>query len=269
MRAFDVHHHQPTGGPPEELFRVPPRDEFERWIAGASPLDDAEVVVALHPPSYYVLTAGIADTRRLNDLVHAVALARPATTVAVGTVEPHHGDAALLEIDRLGGELGFAAIAWRARAQGVFADAPMMTTFVARAADAGLVPMLHASARSGNEKLWRIWRLVEQFPSVTFVLLGALSEWDQLQAILAQPERAKNCLYDLAHLHGEPEQIEMLAARLGVERLIFGTGAHCDPVSSTTLSPGQIGASSLADALKRAVLWDNAARLFAVKEPAP
>ena len=269
VQVFDVHRHFDHPPADEALFRVPPRAEHVEFAEGVAAMSGPrrldEVFVAVHPPSYYVLTEGIEATRRLNDLAHSVAEVHGAGVVPVGTVEPHHGEAALAEIDRVALELGLTALGWRPRAQGVFADAPTMTSLVARAADRGLVPMVHASAGSGNEALWRVWRLAERFPSVPIVVLGALSDWDQKQEVLAQPDRASNVVYDLTGFFGEAEDIEGVAARLGAERLVFGSGAGCDLLVDGDRAARVVADSALAEPLKRAVLWDNAARLFGLE----
>jgi predicted TIM-barrel fold metal-dependent hydrolase len=129
-------------------------------------------------------------------------------------------------------------------------------------ADNGLVPLVHAMPRSGNEALWRLWHLAEQFPSVPMVAVGALATWDQQQAILAEPGRAKNIVYDTSGLANGAESLLALAECLGPERLVFGSGAHCDePLDAAHLAE-ELAQSRLPEPLKRAVLWDNAARLF-------
>jgi len=268
MKIFDIHHHFACGTGELGLFRVPRREDFAGWIQSCAALPlAADSRIALQPPPYYVLTQGLEDTRRLNDLTRAVADAMGAPVpalapVVLGTVEPHHGEAALEEIDRMARELRFAGIAWRHRAHGTFVDGPIMSKYVARAADNGLVPLLHAMPRSGNEALWRVWRLAEQFPSVPIVVVGALASWDQTQAILAEPNRAKNIIYDTSSVANGPDALLPLAERLGPERLVFGSGAHCDEPLDAAQPAGELTRSNLPAPLQRAILWDNAAKLF-------
>lgn len=269
MNVFDIHRHFAFGPEPSGelgLLRVPQRSDFAGWVKSSPDVPlAADSRVALQPPAYYVLTQGLEDTRRLNDLTRAVADALGARApVVLGTVEPHHGEEALAEIDRMARELRFAGIAWRHRAHGTFVDGPIMSKYVARAADRGLVPLLHGMPRSGNEALWRVWRLAEQFPSVPIVVVGALASWDQTQAILAEPGRAKNVVYDTSGLANGPDALLPLAERLGPERLVFGSGAHCDEPLTAAQLAGDIARSSLPAPLQRAILWDNAARLFSL-----
>jgi predicted TIM-barrel fold metal-dependent hydrolase len=264
MQALDIHRHIALGAEEHSLFRVPQRADFARWVTASRDLaTGGECRLALQPPPYFVLTNGLEDVRRLNDLTYALKQALGARApVAFGTVEPHHGDAGLPEIDRIARELKFTGVAWRHRANGAFVDAPAMQAFVKRAHEHGLVPVLHGAPRSGNEAIWRVWRLAEQFPSITMVVLGALASWDQQSAILAEPKRAPNVVYDITGMWGEPETLVAVAERLGAERLLFGSGAHCDePLDSERLAR-RIEKSEIPDALKRAVLWGNAARVL-------
>jgi predicted TIM-barrel fold metal-dependent hydrolase len=264
MQALDIHAHVAVTADEHSLFRVPQRPDFERWIAASKDVAArGECRIALQPPPYYVLTEGIEDTRRLNDLTHALKQALGARApVAFGTVEPHHGEAVgLAEIDRLA-KLKFAGVAWRHRANGAFVDSPITQALVRRAHEQGLVPVLHGAPRSGNEAIWRAWALAERFPSINLIVLGALSSWDQQTAILAEPKRAPNVVYDVSGMWGEPETLVAIAERLGAERLLFGSGAHCDEALDAERLAQRIQKSAIPDALKRAVLWGNAARVL-------
>jgi predicted TIM-barrel fold metal-dependent hydrolase len=266
LRLFDVHRHIVPDSGDEEVFRVPERADFKAWIEawrGGSPQEAEGVACALMPPAFYNLTNGIEDTRRLNDLVHAVCRARGASAaVAIGIVEPLHGEVALAEIDRAASELGMVGLVWRHRAQGIFVDAPIMQRLVERAAERRLVPMLHASPRSGNEALWRIWGLAERFPQVPMIVLGALTTWDDQQTIIGCGDRARNVHYDTAGFFGEPRQLGTLAERLGPHRLVFGSGAHCTAEDDVAGRAQEIAESDLPDALKRAILVENARTLL-------
>jgi predicted TIM-barrel fold metal-dependent hydrolase len=93
-------------------------------------------------------------------------------------------------------------------------------------------------------------------------VLGALSSWDQQTAILAEPKRAPNVVYDVSGMWGEPETLIAVAERLGAERLLFGSGAHCDEPLDQDRIARRIEKSGIPEALKRAVLWGNAARVL-------
>jgi predicted TIM-barrel fold metal-dependent hydrolase len=272
LETIDIHRRIVPDSAEHELFRVPERADFASWIAGARLSADANESVryAIVPPAFYALGQGIADTRRLNDLVRAVQDSwGKRVPAAFGVVEPHHGDAALDEIDRIAGELRLTGIVWRHRAHGVYADVPIMTRFVERAAGHGLVPMLYGTPRSMNEPLWRIWKLAGQFPDVPIIVLGALADWDQLQHILAAPDRAPNVHYETSGFFGEPDDLAGLAQRIGPHRLVYGCGA-CGAVPSLDGGFGtHIARSALPRDLKHAILSGNARRLLRLEGPAP
>src|SRR5688572_1796624 len=71
----------------------------------------------LCPPTYYSLSNGIVDNRRINDLLLGMA-ARSGDRV-MGVAEPRFQDEAVAEIDRIAG-LGAAGMVWCPRAQGIF-----------------------------------------------------------------------------------------------------------------------------------------------------
>jgi predicted TIM-barrel fold metal-dependent hydrolase len=265
VEMIDIHRRIVPDVAEDALFRVPERGDFTSWIA-ATPLtaDKKENThYAVLPPAFYALSQGLADTRRLNDLMRAVRTANGGhAPAAFGIVEPHHGEAALEEIDRIAGELRLTGIVWRHRAHGVYADVPIMTKFVARAAERGLVPMMYASPGSMNESLWRVWNLAEQFPSVPMIALGALADWEHLQQIMATPERAANVHYDTSDFFGEPDDLAAVAKRLGAHRLVYG-GGGCGAAPKLDHDFGdRLAQSALADDVKRAILSGNARRLL-------
>lgn len=263
MEIIDIHRRIVPDLAEDQLFRVPEHSDFASWIAGAGLAASEDSRYALVPPAFYVLSQGLADTRRLNDLMRAIKddLGTHAPA-AFGIVEPHHGEAALDEIDRIADELHLTGIVWRHRAHGVYADVPIMSRFIARAAERGLVPMMYASPHSMNESLWRIWNLAEQFADVPMIVLGALADWEHLQQILATPERAANVHYDLSDFFGEPGDLAGIAKRLGAHRLVYGGGA-CGARANLNQSLGtHIAQGALTDDVKQAILSGNARRLL-------
>jgi predicted TIM-barrel fold metal-dependent hydrolase len=267
MRVFDIHVHFGLGGDEFELLEVPARADFARRVdayLAELPGGVEGANGALLPPMYYALPGGVEDTRRLNDLVAAVRAAAPGRfPAAFGVVEPHHAEAALAEIDRIAGELGLAGLVFSHRAHGAIADVAITLRCVERAAARGLLPMLHATPFSGNEALWRVWRVAEMFADVPIVALGALSNFDQTEQILANPERAPNLRYDTSGVLGSFGRFERLAERLGPHRLVYGSGAH-DRRAAARAGRQFIAIleSALPEDVKVQILWGNAAALL-------
>jgi predicted TIM-barrel fold metal-dependent hydrolase len=264
-RVFDFHVHLGLAADESDLFEVPPRAGFERWLTGwARPGADGGRRHVLMPPTFYAWPNGLEDTRRLNDLVFAAQRAdRRACPAAFGVVEPHHGEAALDEIDRVANELGMTGLVWRHRGHGVFADVPIMAKFVARAAERALLPVFHVTPRSGNEALWRVWRLAEQFPDVPMVALGALSSWDQVEQIVSNPGRAPNLRYETSEMSEGPRVLDRLVVALGAERLLYGSGVHNLRDAEVYASAhAAIAGSDLPPRTKERILWRNASELL-------
>ncbi len=266
MTSLDVHRHVGMGAGEYDLFPVPPAGEIAAWVAQWAAGEGREGGAAiLSPPPYYKLTNGLEDTRRLNDMMATlVAEGGDNAVAACGTVEPHHGDAALPEIDRMARELGLKGVVWRHRAQGIYADHPVMYRFVARALDNGLVPMMHATL-STNETLWRYKRMADKFAGHAIVILGALYEWDQKLEILAEPEAASNLIYDTAQVTA-PSIIEEMVEILGEHRLVFGSGFEYRPGALALADSARaIDQAKLSDVARAMVMAGNAAALFGVE----
>jgi predicted TIM-barrel fold metal-dependent hydrolase len=266
MISLDVHRHIGMGAGEYDLFAVPPAGEISAWVARWAASEGGEGGPAiLSPPPYYKLTNGLDDTRRLNDLMAAlIAEGGDNAVAACGTVEPHHGDAALPEIDRMARELGLKGVVWRHRAQGIYADHPVMARFVTRALDNGLVPMVHATL-STNETLWRYKKMAEKFAGHRIVVLGALYEWDQKLEILAEPEAAPNLIYDTAQVTA-PSIIEEMVETLGADRIVFGSGFEYRPGPQALADSGRaIDQAKLRDEARRKLMSENAAAIFGLE----
>lgn len=261
MRTIDIHCHIGLSHDECDLFTVPPYAGFDRWIAAGSAPGEVEAVAM--PPTFYALPDGLGDTARLNDLMAAWRVNTHRCVAAFGVVEPHHGDDALPEIDRIAA-LGLKGIVWRHRAHGVFADVPVMARFAERAATLGLVLALHASRHSGNEAIWRLWYLAEAFPAVTFVALGAFGDFEQQEEILNNAGRAPNLRYDLSDLRSGHD-LKRLVDVLGADRLLYGTGAHdVGAAREAGRHRRLVLATPVPDAAKERILWRNAVELLAL-----
>ena len=266
MISLDVHRHVGMGADEYDLFAVPPAGELSAWVSQWAASEGREGGAAiLSPPPYYKLTNGLEDTRRLNDMMAAlVAEGGDNAVAACGTVEPHHGDAALPEIDRMARELGLKGVVWRHRAQGIYADHPVMYRFVARALDNGLVPMMHATL-STNETLWRYKKMADRFAGHAIIVLGALYEWDQKLEVLAEPEAAPNLIYDTAQVTA-PSIIEEMVEILGEHRLVFGTGFEYRAAPQALADSARaIEQAKLSDVARQKVMAGNAAALFGLE----
>jgi predicted TIM-barrel fold metal-dependent hydrolase len=225
-------------------------------IGAALEVSRPDLRCLLTPPIYYSLANGIADNRAVNDALLAAAATRPGWR-ACGVAEPKYGAAAFAEIERLA-TLGAAGVVWSPRAQGVFGNDHSLAELCRHAHGLGLVSMIHSAPYSVNEGLWRLWALAAGCPGVPLLLIGACESWENIQHIREHNGGGENLFYDLSLL-SESWDLDALAADVGAERLLFGSGGA--DLFERTL--GIVERSGLSAQARDAILSGNAGGLFA------
>jgi predicted TIM-barrel fold metal-dependent hydrolase len=227
-------------------------------------MDAAAVRQAVVIPSHdYVRPGGIADTRRINDAIAAYRdRRRDRFPVAIGIVEPQHGDATFGELERIHGDLGLAGVSFHARFQGVSMEDSRIARYLERMGELGLVPLLHAMTESVDESLWKIAVVARAFPDLPMLVLDAFSTFEGTKEATPVAEACPNLLWDTS-LAYTFDFIEVFAGRFGAESVVFGTDLYSPPLGrriSHVLD--QIGEASLTDGDKAAIVGGNARRLF-------
>lgn len=206
------------------------------------------------PPAFYPLAEGIADNRRLNDLM--LEFAATCDGRAYGVAEPKYEDAARAEIERIARK-GAVGVVWSPRAQGVFADDGHMAGLVRFAASAGLVSLIHSAPYSINESLARVWHLAAQCRDLPIVVLGALASWENVQAIQQGRQDLPALYYDISGV-ASVRDLGGLVAAIGPERFLFGSGGarfHAATLDVVERCPFD-------DEAKTLILAQNARRLI-------
>ena len=270
FEVLDVHHHvgnafRALGG---SLERTPDlaaedyaRSEIESRL---TIMDAAGVAQALVIPGHgYERASGIADTRRENDAIAAYRDATPDRFPgAIGIVEPRDGEASFEELDRCKNELGLAGISFHTRFQGVSLDSQWILQYVARMAELGLVPVVHAMNETPEEALWKLAVVARSIPETQILALDAFGSYEATRECSFIAEVAPNIIFDTS-LSYNFDFIEDFARRFGSERVAFGTDLYSTPVGRriSHLLP-QIIESSLSDVDKQLILAGNARRLF-------
>ena len=113
---------------------------------------------------------------RSNDTVAAYRQRDPRRfPVAAGIVEPLHGARSLQELERIKHELRLEGVVWHNRFQGVALDHELMRPLLRKVSELGLVPLVHTNAESNLEAAWRLERLANEFPELTFIAMDALA----------------------------------------------------------------------------------------------
>lgn len=221
---------------------------------------DAAVITPAHD---YLRPRGITDTRRVNDIIAMYRDTCPQRFVAaVGVTEPLYGEAGLAEVDRCATELGLKGMSIHARFQGVPTDSVHVAAIVARCADNGIIPIIHAIASSPDEALWRVERLGRRFPTITLLVLDAFSSFEQGEQVLAVAERVPNLVFDTA-LSYSTQMLGPFIARHGAERLILGTDLYSPPLAyhNQHLLP-QLLEADISEPEKRLILAGNLRRIL-------
>ena len=275
FEVLDVHHHvgnafgalggDLTSAPDAETEAYRLREVEDRLRI----MDEAEVERAVVIPGHgYQRPNGIADTRAENDAIARYRDARPDRfPAAIGIVEPRDGEASLAELDRVKHELGLAGISFHTRFQGVSLDSRWILAYVARMAELGLVPVVHAMNETPEEALWKLAVLARSIPDTPVLALDPFSSYEATRECFFIAEVAPNILFDTS-LSYNFDFIEDFARSFGADRVVFGTDLYSTPVGRriSHLLP-QILESSLSDEDKRKILAGNARRLFGLSEP--
>jgi hypothetical protein len=183
---------------------------------------------------------------------------------AVGIVKPAYGEASFAELERCKHELGLAGISFHTRFQGVSLDSRFILAYVARMAELGLLPVIHAMNETPEEALWKLAVLARSIPDTPILALDAFGSYEATRECFFIAEVAPNICFDTS-LSYNFDFIEDFARQFGAERVVFGTDLYSHPVGRriSHLLP-QIKASALSREQKTAILSGNARRLFGV-----
>jgi predicted TIM-barrel fold metal-dependent hydrolase len=274
MEVIDVHQHVGELASHGRVAKSSLEDDATYRVAA---MDAAEIDWAIIQPSHsYMRPDGIVDTMRVNDSIAAFrALASDRFRIALGTVEPTHGERSLPEIVRCRETLGLNGLSWHHRFQGTPLDTPLMKPILGTMADLGLVPLVHTNANSTIEAPWRAQRLAQQFPQLTFLALDAFHNHEVAQQTLFIAEQTPNILWDLSGpllvWNLGWDVVSTWIRRHGGERLVFGGDLA---YSNTSRPPGgrsllrdMLLASDLPEEAKAQILGGNVRRAFAAHLP--
>jgi len=261
LDVLDCHHHVGETG---DIPGLPDSaDESAEPAARLSIMDRAgvaqAVVIAAHG---YDRADGIAANRAQNDAVARFRDACPERfPYAVGVVEPY-GERALDELRRCRDELGLRGISFHPRFQGTALDSPWVHTAVARVAELGMVPVLHAINETPDEALWKVAQLGRALPGVPMLVLDAFATFESAKQASFVAELCPDLLFDTSLSHGF-DMPALFARRFGARRLLFGTDLYPPPVGrriSHVLD--EIREWDLPPDEKAAILAGNCRRLF-------
>jgi uncharacterized protein len=271
-RVFDVHQHIGTlvvhaddDGPEAAVSSDQGR---RRELMGRYGVTQAAVAPSLQ----YERPEGWRDTCRLNDTAAAYRDSAPDDfPVAFGTVDLLSGAAnCLTELERMSGELGLAGVMWHHRYQGMFLDDRRMHPLLDKAQELGLVVAVHLFADSAMEAPDALERLAVAHPDATLLTLDAFTAFAQVKALLPVLERCPNIVLDTAGVFPLGRLVDVVAAAVGTDRLVFGSDMYARP-KMWNYPAGLLEvctSEELDDTQRSAILFGNAATLFDLSTPA-
>jgi predicted TIM-barrel fold metal-dependent hydrolase len=217
-------------------------------------MDAAGVDLAVARP----MGAGlIVDHRAGNDLV----LKAGPRIKGLATVNPWWGGKALDELARCR-DLGAVGLFLDPARQGFFPTEPVATPVVERAADYGWPVMMKTGAYIYADIL-ALAEVARAFPQATFIagFGGYADMWFEMPIAL---RNAPNLLLDASMIWGAG--IKEIVERHGPGRVLFG-GA--EPRNRYAVALKTIDRLGLDEASRRAILHDNAARVFKIEGGRP
>ncbi len=262
MEVCDIHHHlgSLTGGSLQDDEGWTDRDYQTRLAVMAENEVD---FVAILASTGYIQADGIKATMRVNDTVAAYRARDPRRfPIAAGIVEPLHGSASLGELERMKHQLGLEGVVWHHRFQGLAVDHPLMRPILKKVSELGLVPFVHTNAESNLEAAWRLERLANEFPELTFVAMDALWGNANSQMVLEIAKRTPNILWDNSGGH-RASFLKRFVEEAGSEKLVLGSTYYSSPPSYRKNGELEtIRESGLSDTDMANVLALNVKRLF-------
>ena len=217
---------------------------------------------AIMPGHSYSAPGGARDVSAINDRLLAYrAVAPDRFPVVAGTVDPRHGKAAVEEVRRVH-DLGMTALSWHHRMQGLPMDHPVMFDIVGRMAELSMVAMIHCYAHGDFEAPWRLRRLADAFPSVTFVALDAMTSPENLELIVEAARNHDNIHLDLTSGVLGVDGIRRCVAQLGPGRLLFGTNYYSMGRPMQLEEQALLAAAELPDEATALIAGGNARQIF-------
>lgn len=262
--VFDVHTHPMLEQTP--LFGVP--HSAADYLSAAAGLDVRHVGALVMAPR-----GDLKKTRRQNDLVLALAASSKGRFLALGSVHPADGAAALTEVDRLAGG-GARGLKLHPNTQEFDVADPAVRAVVARAAIHGLPVLFDAYSPFDPAQPGKFVRLAMEVPESRLILAHAHGPaFPQLlvyEVLARYPWWNRNVWVDISAtgplLSGGPfsEQFVWVLRKVGVERVLFGSDFPLDDPARAVAAVAGLG---FTDAELSRIFYENAMELFRPDHP--
>ena len=220
---------------------------------------------------HQALAGDTGAVRAGNDGIIALASAQPGV-VAVATVHPYDGEAALAELARVAAA-GVKLLKLHAHTQRFDVDDPRVEALVRRAGELGLVVLMdNAGILPGDHE--KLFNLVVRVPGTKFILahMGGMNFrfWNILVfARTADGFAMDNLYFDISGpvlLAGSPLEDELVwtLRNVGIDHVLLGSDY---PQLGLAAAVDALGRLDLTAEEKAKIRWHNAARLFGLEAP--
>ena len=182
-------------------------------------------------------------------------------------VNPHFGDAAMVELERCIEELGYVGMKFHPKQEHFSIDNKMVDPFVEKAAEYKIPIMVHTEMWTRGDEPWRLVNLCKRFPEVTF-FMGHMGHDDSSVQRLTIPRIASdvdNLILESSSTTTDPwATYAGPALMLGPERIVYGSDAG--PFHHNAINLLKIDLLDLDSETKRLILGGNVIRVLKLDE---
>lgn len=148
--------------------------------------------------------------------------------IGICWADPHLGDAALRECERCVRDLHYCALKFHPPYQRFPFDGALMDPFADLARELGVPIIAHLDAKIGGAEPWRMVRLAQRHPDVTFVMAHMGRDLTAIQdgSIARLVSRVPNIVLEASSTTTDGYGVfQQPAEILGPERIIYGSDA--------------------------------------------
>ncbi|MDO4345182.1 MAG: amidohydrolase family protein [Eubacteriales bacterium] len=219
----------------------------------------------ISPVPTYPLPEGVKSSMKQNDAIALALKQYPRRFLrGLGVVDPRHGKAAVPEVDRIFEELGLHGLMFSTDKTGLTFDNPIMLEFFEHASKyENPVILAHTSQYSVLEAPYMLRKMAEKFPMITFINASSMKDTTHSNCSRYLSASVDNIYLDTANIHPLMTPIEWAVREAGENKLLFGTDT---PFATYCTEKRMIDTADITEEQRRKIYWENAARIFKIKE---
>jgi predicted TIM-barrel fold metal-dependent hydrolase len=247
-------------------------ENVARSVNPKDPAVPARVAALLARPNFragvMVMALGSPEkVRAQNDALIDFVAAHPGH-FAIGSVNPHHGDEALVELERIHG-LGVRWLKLHPNTQAFDVADEIISRIVGRAGELGIPVTFDASMVLDADQLGKFLKLAIKHPNAQIVLahmgMARFDEMTVLGTLELYPWWKRNLWLELSatatEFAGSPfaEKLAWVVRKVGVDRTLFGSDF---PLTTPQLAIEAVESYGFTQDEMRAIFHDNARSLL-------